>query len=145
MAKYMLRRIFATQTILPRFPLLLKGYKGKRELWAPLLKPSVSRFPVKKLRQVGIDFGEEEVIPEDCQIEIDDGNKTKTMITVPKTNNVKILGYTKTFENGTCHEYQFIKTLGTLSTLCATIARKKASPESKMIALTYRFFNMVLY
>ena len=38
-----------------------------------------------------------------------------------------------------------MKTFGTLSTLCATIARKKASPEAKMIALTYRVFNMVLY
>ena len=130
---------------LTTFSTTIEGLQRKARIVGAFAETFRLQISVKKLRQVGIDFGQEEVIPEDCHIEIDDGNKTKTMVSVPKTNDVKILGYTKSFENGTCDENQFIKTLGTLSTLCATIARKKASPEAKMIALTYRVFNVVLY
>ena len=47
------------------------------------------------IRQVGIDFGQEGVIPEDCQIEIDDGNKPKLWLPYQRPMMLKSLATLK--------------------------------------------------
>ena len=69
----------------------------------------------------------------------------KTSVIVPKGNDAKILGYTKSFGEGTNDQVQFAKSLAVVNNLCSIIGRKKASAESELIALTYRVYNMVLY
>ena len=107
------------------------------------------RISIKKLRQIAADFGAQKLLPDVCEIQMNDGTGQMKAIPMKRDGPFDQLGFRSTIGAHGARRRpdleQFIRTKATLIAVCRAMARKHATPQAKMIALEYSVFNTALW
>ena len=107
------------------------------------------RISIKKLRQIAVDFGAQQLLPEGCEIAMNDGTGNTETIPMKNRGPFDQLGYRSSIGKYPTRQRpdleQFRRTKATLIAVCRAMVRKHASPQAKLIALEYSVFNTALW
>jgi len=125
----------------------IAGQQRKADIIGALTQIFNLKINVAKLRTAASNFGNEQTIPTNSYLTINDGSEKSTNVPSPKETEFKQLGFTRTISANrrVCDLSQFKQVKQIITVMCNTIQRKKASSATKLLTVQLKLFTKVRY
>ena len=127
----------------------LEGMQRKADIIGGIAEALHLRISIKKLRQVAVNFGTQQLLPPQCTLSINDGMGKIEMVTIPSKGPFDQLGYRHSIgvlsRNQRPDSDQFRRSKATLIAVCRALERKSASAMCKLEALERSVFSTTLW